>query len=318
MKHCPLPRLDQHPEVYKKLLPFCRLKRGEIWRDPLGRHRVGCLDAADPDAVRELMKGRKAALAVHDPPYNLAAFEERSVGEYIRWSRKWISNTIEHLAPDASLYIWLGADQKNHFQPLPEFMLLMREFPSLRAAAFITMRNQRGYGTAKNWMAIRQELLYYVQGKPFFQVQYTDIPKILRGYYKQVNGRQTENLQRGKALTIRPGNVWVDIQQVFYRMDENVSGCYAQKPLKAIERILRASSRPGDAVLDGFSHAGTTLLAAEILNRSCFTLDCDPLFCEITIRRREHFRQTARRGWQNGNPFERELKLLHPEKRKKS
>jgi len=136
--------LDQHPEVYKKLLPFCRLKRGEIWRDPLGRHRVGCLDAADPDAVRELMKGRKAALAVHDPPYNLAAFEERSVGEYIRWSRKWISNTIEHLAPDASLYIWLGADQKNHFQPLPEFMLLMREFPSLRAASFITMRNQRG------------------------------------------------------------------------------------------------------------------------------------------------------------------------------
>jgi len=318
MKHCPLPRLDQHPEVYKKLLPFCRLKRGEIWRDPLGRHRVGCLDAADPDAVRELMKGRKAALAVHDPPYNLAAFEERSVGEYIRWSRKWISNTIEHLAPDASLYIWLGADQKNHFQPLPEFMLLMREFPSLRAASFITMRNQRGYGTAKNWMAIRQELLYYVQGKPFFQVQYTDIPKILRGYYKQVNGRQTENLQRGKALTIRPGNVWVDIQQVFYRMDENVSGCYAQKPLKAIERILRASSRPGDAVLDGFSHAGTTLLAAEILNRSCFTLDCNPLFCEITIRRLEHFRQTARRGWQNGNPFERELNLLHPEKRKKS
>jgi site-specific DNA-methyltransferase (adenine-specific) len=44
------------------------------------------------------------------------------------------------------------------------------------------MRNQRGYGTQKNWMAIRQECLYYVKGEPNFTVQYTDIPKILRRY----------------------------------------------------------------------------------------------------------------------------------------
>ena len=41
----------------------------------------------------------------------------------------------------------------------------------------------------------------------------------------------TENIERGKSPNIRPGNVWVDIQQVFYRMEENVPGCYAQKPL---------------------------------------------------------------------------------------
>ena len=46
-------------------------------------------------------------------------------------------------------------------------------------------------------MAIRQELLYYVKGDPAFNVdaEYTDIPKILRGYYKEVNGRMTENLE---------------------------------------------------------------------------------------------------------------------------
>ena len=113
--------------------------------------------------------------------------------------------------------------------------------------SFITLRNQRGYGTQKNWMAVRQELLYYVKGSPIFNVdaEYTDIPKILRGYYKEVNGQITENMQRSRSENIRAGNVWVDVQQVFYRMEENVSGCYAQKPLKSIDRIIRATPLRG-------------------------------------------------------------------------
>jgi len=90
-------------------------------------------------------------------------------------------------------------------------------------------------------------------------------------------------------------------------MEENVNGCYAQKPLKAITRIIEASSSPGDSVLDFFSHSGTTLLAAEMTGRRCLTMDIDPIFCEITIRRIEHFRRTGRTGWQNSNPFAREL-----------
>jgi site-specific DNA-methyltransferase (adenine-specific) len=185
-------------------------------------------------------------------------------------------------------------------------MLMMRE-TDFASRSFITLRNQRGYGTQKNWMSVRQELLYYTKGSPRFTPQYTDIPKALKGYYKDVNGRMTENTERGRADTIRAGNVWIDVQQVFYRMEENVNGCYAQKPLKAITRIIEASSAPGADVLDFFSHSGTTLLAAEMTGRRCLTMDIDPIFCEITIRRIEHFRRTGRTGWQNSNPFAREL-----------
>jgi len=211
-------------------------------------------------------------------------------------------------APDASLYVWLGADQTDGFQPLPDFMVMMRDEP-YKARSFITMRNQRGYGTQKNWMAVRQELLYYTKGNPVFNVdaEYTDIPKILRGYYKEVNGRKTENLERSKSDNIRAGNVWVDIQQVFYRMDENVSGCYAQKPLKCIERIIAASSQPDDVVIDFFAHSGATLIAAEKLGRRCITTDVDPIYAEICIRRLERFRNSGREGWQNGHPFELEV-----------
>ncbi len=314
MKNSPLPRLDTWREAREQLLPYCRLQPGEIWRDNVRGHCVGCLDAAERGAIETIMGGERAQLAIHDPPYNLAAFELWSIPEFINWCRNWVSQTDAVLDSNASLYVWLGADQNDGFQPLPDFMIMMRHLP-FRPRSFVTMRNQRGYGTQKNWMAVRQELLYYVKGTPTFNIdaEYTDIPKILRGYYKEVTGKITENLERSRAETIRAGNVWVDIQQVFYRMEENVSGCYAQKPLKCIDRIIRAGSNPHDLVIDFFSHSGTTLLASEILKRKCFTVDIDPIYAEITIRRLERFRKTGRIGWQNGHPFQDEIPDFKPE-----
>jgi site-specific DNA-methyltransferase (adenine-specific) len=308
MQNHPLPRLDETPELRAALQKYCRLNRGEVWEDPAGRHRVGCLDASRAGDVETLVQNGKAQLALQDPPYNLVAFEKRSLREFMDWCRRWIANTNQALAKDASLYVWMGADQNEGFQPLPDFMVMMRE-TGFRPRSFITMRNQRGYGTQLNWMAVRQELLYYLKGAPVFNVEaeYTDIPKILRGYYKEVNGVATENLERSKSENIRAGNVWVDIQQVFYRMEENVNGCYAQKPLKTCERIIRASSNPGDLIFDFFAHSGSTLLSAEVLGRKCHTMDIDPVFCEIVIRRLEHFRASGRTGWQNSNPFATEI-----------
>ncbi|HIJ67817.1 MAG TPA: site-specific DNA-methyltransferase [Planctomycetes bacterium] len=309
MKNLPLPRLDENRQLHDRLLRYCRLKEGQVWDDPEAGHRVGCLDSTNPAHIKELMEGKKATLAIHDPPYNSIAFKKECIIGFIQWCERWIDNTNFALTPHSSLYVWLGADQADGFQPLPDFMIMMREKP-FKTRSFITMRNQRGYGTQKNWMAVRQELLYYTKGTPVFNVdaEYTDIPKILRGYYKEVNGRTTENIQRSKSDNIRAGNVWVDIQQIFYRMEENVNGCYAQKPLKSCERIILAGSNEADIVIDFFCHSGSTLIAAEMLGRRCYTIDIDPVYCEIAIRRLERFRRTGKTGWQNGNPFEDELR----------
>lgn len=128
MRKDPLPRLDTAPEIHQKLLEFCRLKPGEIWCDPVKGHRVGCLDATDNQQINRLCEDSPAAsLAIQDPPYNLVAFETRSVEEYIEWCRRWIDNSQAHLCENSSFYVWLGADQNNGFQPLPEFMLMMRQ-----------------------------------------------------------------------------------------------------------------------------------------------------------------------------------------------
>lgn len=307
-----LKRLDLHSELRKRILPFCRLKYGEIWEDPVNGHKVGVLDATKIEDIKKIMGSDKAKLVVNDPPYNVSvgnantdALFKINLEEYLEFSEKWVQNAVEVMDKDAHFYVWIGADYKDNFQPLPDFIILLRKFKQLRPKNFITMRNQRGYGTQKNWMWVRQELLYYIKGNPDFNIEaeYTDIPKILRGYYKEVNGEVTENLERSKSKYIRAGNVWVDIQQVFYRMEENVPGCYAQKPLKAIERIIVSSTDKKDLVVDFFAHSGTTLIAGERLQRKVYIFDIDPIFAEITIRRLEHFRKTGKTGWQWESPF---------------
>ncbi len=306
----PLPRLDSNDKLKALILPYCRLKKGEIWVDPEKGHRVGVLDCCKKEDVAAIMGKNRANLVINDPPYNIEVGNKATgnlfrheIEKYMDFTARWIKNADDFSSKDSYLYIWLGADQKNDFSPLPEIMILMRDFESYRSRSFITLRNQRGYGTQKNWMCIRQELLCYQKGSPFFRVIYTDIPKVLKGYYKAINGKLTENIERSRSETLRPGNVWIDIQQVFYRMEENVPGAYAQKSLKSIERIILSSSREKAVVADFFAHSGTTLIAAEKTDRKCITFDIDPVFAELSIRRLERFRKTGKTGWQCGNPF---------------
>lgn len=308
MHHYPLPRIDKDDELRELLLPYSRFNKGDIWIDPLGKHKIGCFDACNNEDILNLFQNEKAVAAIDDPPYNFIAFQEQNLSEFIDWCKVWIDNTINILKEDSSFYIWLGADQNNFYEPLPSFMQMMKS-TGLSSRSFITMRNQRGYGTQKNWMAIRQELLYYIKGKAKFNIEaeYTEIPKTLKGYYKTIDGVITENSERSKSTNIRAGNVWFDIQQVFYRMEENVNGCYAQKPLKSIERIIKACSDSDEIITDFFSHSGTTLIASELLNRRCFTIDLDPIYCEISLRRLENLRKNSKTGWQDSNPFYEEI-----------
>lgn len=48
-----LKRLDLHGELQKKILPLCRLKYGEIWKDPVKGHKVGVLDGTKIEDVKK-------------------------------------------------------------------------------------------------------------------------------------------------------------------------------------------------------------------------------------------------------------------------
>jgi len=80
-------------------------------------------------------------------------------------------------------------------------------------------------------------------------------------------------------------------------MHENIEGCFAQKPLKSAKRIIDASSKEGDIIVDFFGHSGSTLLQAEISKRKCYTMDINPTYCKIMVARLLHYRRTGETGW---------------------
>ncbi len=74
-------------------------------------------------------------------------------------------------------------------------------------------------------------------------------------------------------------NVWV------YPKPARNADHPTMKPVDLVERAIRNSSEPGDWVLDPFGGSGSTLVAAENIGRRCYTIELDPRFADVIIRR---------------------------------
>jgi site-specific DNA-methyltransferase (adenine-specific) len=79
-------------------------------------------------------------------------------------------------------------------------------------------------------------------------------------------------------------DVWIDINALNPVAKERL-GWPTQKPTALLDRIIEASSNEGDIVLDPFCGCGTTIAAAEQLNRKWIGLDISPTAIEIVNRR---------------------------------
>jgi hypothetical protein len=94
-------------------------------------------------------------------------------------------------------------------------------------------------------------------------------------YYKQYSDES-----KGVAIN----NIWTDIEPILSNKGEGL-GYPTQKPLKLLERIVNASSNPGDIVLDAFCGCGTTLVAAQQLGRRWIGIDISPTACRVMAKR---------------------------------
>jgi DNA modification methylase len=61
------------------------------------------------------------------------------------------------------------------------------------------------------------------------------------------------------------------------------------KPIPLIENAIKNSSKLNMSVLDLFLGSGSTLIAAEKLNRKCYGMELDEKYCDVIINRWEQF-----------------------------
>ncbi|PIV46944.1 hypothetical protein COZ78_02800 [bacterium (Candidatus Gribaldobacteria) CG_4_8_14_3_um_filter_42_11] len=106
-----------------------------------------------------------------------------------------------------------------------------------------------------------------------------NVPSVINGKFFK-----TKFNDKGK----NPGDVWDDIKQLTYKSKELVGREFLntiQKPVKLIERIIKASSKEGDLVLDPFAGLGTTFVACKNTNRNFIGFEINQKFVDIANKR---------------------------------
>ena len=59
------------------------------------------------------------------------------------------------------------------------------------------------------------------------------------------------------------------------------------KPVDLVVEAIKNSSKVEDIILDLFGGSGTTLIAAEQMNRICYMMELDPKYCDVIVKRWE-------------------------------
>jgi len=104
--------------------------------------------------------------------------------------------------------------------------------------------------------------------------------------YTDENGAPKDwaDSQDGRFRLTHPSNLWTDMTIPFWSMPENTDHP-TQKPEKLLAKIILASSREGDLILDPFLGSGTTSVVAKKLRRHYVGIEIDEKFCCLAEKR---------------------------------
>lgn len=214
----------------------------------------------------ELLKtspGLPVRLIFADPPFNIGykydQYEDRQeYDEYVSWTEKWMRACREILLPDGSFYIAIGDDYA------AEVRMIARKL-DLHLRNWIIWHYTFGQQTKMKFARAHTHIFYFVADPKNFI--FNDVPIRMPSARQMVYKDKRAN-PAGKI----PDDVW-RYSRVCGTFKEREGWHTCQMPLKLLARIIKASSNPGDLVMDPFSGSGTTALAAAILKRQYLAID---------------------------------------------
>jgi site-specific DNA-methyltransferase (adenine-specific) len=174
------------------------------------------------------------------------------------------------LAADGSLYLHVDWRTVHHVR-----LLLDEVFGAHRFLNELVWAYDYGGRARDRWPRKHDTILWYAKGDAWiFDREAIDrIPYLAPGLVGP------EKAARGKL----PTDVWW--MTIVPPASAERTGYPTQKPVRLLERIVAASSRPGDLVLDPFAGSGTTGVAAARLGRRWLLVDRNPVAVDIARAR---------------------------------
>lgn len=232
--------------------------------------------------LREKIADESIDLIFADPPYsigkNFAGFHDKWASEtdYVKWCENWIELCIAKLKCTGSLYIM------NSTQYIPYLDLFLRKRIHI-VSRIVWHYDSSGVQAKRHFGSMYEPILFCVKDKHNYTFNTDDIIIEARtgAQRKLIDYRKTTPAPYNTTKT--PGNVWY-FARVRYRMHE-YENHPTQKPESLLERIILASSNPGDVILDPFSGTFTTSAVAKRLGRKTIGIDWAKEYVKIGLRR---------------------------------
>ena len=242
-------------------------KLGDIYE--LNEHRIVCGDSTLPEYVEKCLNGQEPILMVTDPPYGVEydpawrkdikgklEVAARALGKVqnddkVNWALAW------YLFPGSIAYIWHAGKYCGEV----EKSLVDSEFEIISQIIWVKQHFALSRGD------------YHWQHEPCWYAVKKGHPHNWQESRKESTTWEISNLNCfGKSKD----------------EDERTSHS-TQKPIECMARPIRNNTSEGEGVYDPFLGSGTTLIAAEGLNRVCYGIELSPAYCDIIIDRWKKF-----------------------------
>lgn len=231
-------------------------KRGDVWI--LGKNRLMCGDSTQKEDVMHLMNNQEADMILTDPPYNVDY--EGKTSEALKIENDNMSET--------EFYNFLLDSFKNMFDSIKYGGSAYVFHADTEGLNFRNAFKSCGFKLAQCLVWVKNT---FVMGRQDYQWKHEPILygwKPGAGHYFVDNRKQSTVLEFDKPS----------------RNAEHPT----MKPVDLLVYLIKNSSKENDLILDLFGGSGSTLIAAEQTQRRCYTMELDPKYCDVIIKRWEN------------------------------
>ena len=227
------------------------VKTGDLWI--LGKHRLLCADSTKPEDVKLLMDGKKANVCITDPPYAC---------NYTGGTGMKIMN--DNLKGE-EFYQFLLSAFKNAYENLADGAAIYIFHSDAEKVNFYNAVVAAGFHYSTTCIWVKQSLVlgrfdYQMRHEPVIYAFKDTVKHKFYGDRKQTTVWEFDRPSKSK---LHP----------------------TTKPLPLVAYPMKNSSLVNSIVLDLFGGSGSTLMAAEQMDRTAYLMELDPVYASAIVRR---------------------------------
>ncbi len=247
---------NDDPEALQK---EWKTELGQVWEIKGTRtHRLMCGDSTDQNSVKRLLGRANPFIMVTDPPYG------------VEYDPEWRERELEHSKRPRRTGTVTNDDEANWTDAY-------RLFPGVVAYVWHAGRfsGELVSHLAEAKFAIRSQIIWL---KPRFAIS--------RGHYHWQHEPCWYAVRQGSAKWCgdrSQSTIWDITNRLTEEEIKTDHG--TQKPLECMARPIRNHGEKDDHVYDPFLGSGTTMLAAEQLERQCYGMELSPGYCAVILQR---------------------------------